>query len=56
MAHLDWSSPPIPTRPVGGDAAQLFSRLRIGQSGDRRALQCGHIRREGDAFKFIAWA
>jgi len=58
MAHLDWSST-ADSDPVRSAATrrELFSRFV-----DRPVLvigghyNAGHIRREGDAFKFIAWA
>jgi glyoxylase-like metal-dependent hydrolase (beta-lactamase superfamily II) len=58
MAHLDWSST-ADSHPVRSAATrrELFSRF-----ADRPVLvigghyNAGHIRREGDAFKFIAWA
>jgi glyoxylase-like metal-dependent hydrolase (beta-lactamase superfamily II) len=58
MAHLDWSST-ADADPVRSAATrhELFSRF-----ADRPVLvigghySAGHLRREGDAFKFIAWA
>ena len=58
MAHLDWSST-VDTDPAQAATSrrQLFSRF-----ADTAALVIGghfnpgHIRREGDAFKFVAVA
>src|SRR6267154_620373 len=58
MAHLNWSST-ADSDPVRSAATrrELFSRF-----ADRPVLvigghyNAGHIRRDGDAFKFIAWA
>ena len=57
MAHLDWSST-ADSDPVQSAATrrELFSRfadtptLVIGGH-----FNAGHIKRDGDAFKFIAW-